>query len=66
MFKENEISEIADILDYFSFIEIWMNFHYYAYKDEHMQNSLEFFYNEYETEVENVENYLIMMYHARF
>lgn len=42
-----KIVQDADILDHFGSIEIWMNFQYYAHKDEPMCNSLEFYNTEF-------------------
>ena len=56
--KNNSYSEYikivqdADILDHFGSVEIWMNFQYYAHKDEPMQNSVEFYNKEYDSEVQ--------------
>jgi uncharacterized protein len=62
--KNNDYSEYikivqdADILDHLGTIEIWMNFQYYAHKDEPMQNSVEFYSNEFKTHVENCRKLL--------
>ncbi|HEY5561410.1 MAG TPA: HD domain-containing protein [Clostridiaceae bacterium] len=62
--KSNDYSEYikivqdADILDHFGTIEIWMNFQYYAYKDEPMQNSIEFYHNEYDALVQDCRGQL--------
>jgi uncharacterized protein len=67
--KNNEYSEYikivqdADILDHFGTIEIWMNFQYYAHEDEPIQNSLEFYKNEYKTQVKFSMKKLILCIH---
>lgn len=62
--KNNDYSEYikivqdADILDHFGAIEIWMNFQYYAHKDEPMHNSLEFYDNEFDSHAKNCRGLL--------
>ena len=57
--RDNDYSEYikivqdADILDHFGAVEIWMNFQYYVHKDEPMQNSVEFYNKEFDSEVRN-------------
>ncbi len=48
-----KIVQDADILDHFGAVEIWMNFQYYAHKDEPMQNSVEFYNKEFHSGVQN-------------
>jgi uncharacterized protein len=44
-----KIVQDADILDHFGAIEIWMNFQHYAYTDEPMHNSVEFYSSEFDS-----------------
>ncbi len=56
--KYIKIVQDTDILDHFGSIEIWMNFQYRAYKDEPMQASLEFYNNEFDSEVKQCRKLL--------
>lgn len=62
--KDNDYSEFikifqdADILDHYGTIEIWMNFHYYAYMDLPIKESVKFYKEDFDQHVSYIKKLL--------
>ena len=53
-----KIVQDADILDHYGTVEVWLNFHYYAYHDLPMEKAVEFYEQEFEKQVSKVRELL--------
>ncbi len=53
-----KIFQDADMLDHYGTIEIWMNFHYYAYMDMPIEESVKFYKEHFDRHVAEMKNLL--------
>ncbi|MDF2985115.1 MAG: hypothetical protein K0R50_625 [Eubacterium sp.] len=53
-----KIFQDADMLDHYGTIEIWMNFHYYAYMDQPIGESVKFYKEHFDQHAADMKNLL--------